>query len=157
MLIVDDFVLEYVRKQDADNLASVLKNHHDISKDWEGKKFTGIDLDWNYANKHCDRNCRLSMINYIKNLLIKMNHPIPRKPQLPPHKCCEVKYGSKNQLAPKEDTSKPLNDAGICRVQTIVGALLWIGRAVKNKLFVALSAIGSQQASAIEDTIETSH
>ena len=53
---------------------------------------------------------------------------------------------------PEEDTSKPLNDAGIIRVQTIVGALLWIGRAVKNKLLVALSEIGSQQASSTEDT-----
>ena len=47
VLIVDDFGLEYVRKQDADHLASVLKNYHDISQDWEGTKFAGIDLDWN--------------------------------------------------------------------------------------------------------------
>ena len=69
---------------------------------------------------------------------------MPRKPQLSPHKCREVKYGSKTQLAPKEDTFKPLNDAGICRVQTIAGALLWIGPAVNNKLLVDLSAIGPQ-------------
>ena len=70
--------------------------------------------------------------------------PMPRKPQLSPHKCHEVKYGSNTQLAPEEDTSKPLNDTVICRVQTIVGALLWIGHAVNKKLLVALSAIGSQ-------------
>ena len=45
VLIVDDFRIEYVRKQDADHLASVLKKHHDIYQDWEGKKFAGIDLD----------------------------------------------------------------------------------------------------------------
>ena len=84
VLIVDDFGLEYVRKQDANHLASVLKNHHDISQDWEGKKFAGIDLGWNYATKHCDRTCRLSMKNYIRNLLVKLNHPIPSNPQLPP-------------------------------------------------------------------------
>ena len=33
-----------------------------------------------------------------------------------------------------------------------MGALLWIGRAVNNKLLVALSAIGSHQASATEST-----
>ena len=82
---------------------------------------------------------------------------MPRKPQLSPHKCREVKYGSKTQLAPEEDTSKPLNDVGIRRVQTIVGALLWIGRAVNNKLLVALSAIGSQQASTTEDKNKAIH
>ena len=77
---------------------------------------------------------------------------MPHKPQLPPNKFCEVEYGSKTQLAPEEDTSKPINDAGISQVQEIVGTLLWIGRAVNNKLLVALSAIGSQQESATEDT-----
>ena len=82
---------------------------------------------------------------------------MPRKPQLTPHKFHEVKYGSKTQIPPKGESSKPLNDAGICRVQTIVGALLWIGRAVKNKLLVALIAIGSQQASATKDTNKAIH
>ena len=82
---------------------------------------------------------------------------MPRKPQLSPPKCREVKYVSKTQIAPKEDTFKPLNDAGIRRVQTIVGTLIWIGRAVNNKLLVALSAIGSQKASATEDTNKAIH
>ena len=124
LLIVDDFGIEYMRKQDAYHLASVLKNHHDIYQDWEGNKFAGIDLDWNFATKHCDRTCHLSMKNCIKILLVKLNHPMPRKPQLSPHKCHEVKYGSKTQLAPEEDISKPLNDAVMFLVQTIVGALL---------------------------------
>ena len=97
------------------------------------------------------------MQNYIKILLVKMNHQIPRKPQLSPHKCREVKYDSKTQLAPEEDTSKPLNDAGISQVQTIVVALLWIGCVVNNKLLVALSTIGSQQASSTEDTNKAIH
>ena len=100
LLIVDDFGLEYVINQDAYHLASVIKKHHDISQDWEGKKFAGIDLNWNYTTKHCDITCRLYMKNYIKNLLVKLNHPMPRKPQPPPHKFRKVKYGSKHQLAP---------------------------------------------------------
>ena len=76
---------------------------------------------------------------------------------MPPHKCYEVKYVSKTQLAPKEETSKHLNDTGIRRTQTIVGALLYIGRAVNNKLLVALSAICSQQASTTKDTNKAIH
>ena len=97
------------------------------------------------------------MKNYIKNYLVNLNHPMPRKPQLTPQKSHEVKYGSKTQIAPKGDSSKPLNDAGIRRVQTIVGALLWIGRAVNNKLLVDLSEIGTQQDSSTEDTNKAIH
>ena len=53
------------------------------------------------------------------------------------------------------DDSPPLNDKGIKRVKGIVGALIYIGRAVNNKLLVALSAIGAQQAAATEETKDT--
>ena len=54
-------------------------------------------------------------------------------------------------MQPK-DTSPPLNEEGIKRIQGIVGALLYVGRAVSNKLLVVLSAIGAQETAAIEDT-----
>ena len=50
-------------------------------------------------------------------------------------------------------TVSELKKDGITRVQMIMGALLWIGRAVNNKLLVALSAIGSQQSAATEVTM----
>ena len=50
------------------------------------------------------------------------------------------------------DTTLPLNEKGIKRIQGIVGALLYVGRSVNNKLLVALSAIGDQQSAATEDT-----
>ena len=49
------------------------------------------------------------------------------------------------------DTSPPLNKKGIKRIQGVVRALLYVGRAVNNKLIVALSAIGAQQAAATEN------
>ena len=50
------------------------------------------------------------------------------------------------------DTIPPLNDKCIKIFQGIVGALLYVGRAVNNKLLVALSAIGAQQVAATEET-----
>ena len=50
----------------------------------------------------------------------------------------------------ESDDSAPLDEAGILRVQSIVGALLFYGCAVDNKLLVALSELGQQQASATE-------
>ena len=40
----DDFGVEYVEKQHAEHLATRLKKYHNITEDWEGKKYTGIDL-----------------------------------------------------------------------------------------------------------------
>ena len=50
------------------------------------------------------------------------------------------------------DTSPPKNKKGIKRIQDIVGALIYVGREVNNKLLVELSAIGDQQSAATEDT-----
>ena len=53
------------------------------------------------------------------------------------------------------DDSNHLDDEVIRCVQQVVGALLWVGRAVNNKLLVSLSVIGSQQASATKETNKT--
>ena len=52
------------------------------------------------------------------------------------------------------DTSTPLNDKGINKVQGVVGVLLYVGREVNNNLLVALSAIGVQQAAATKETAD---
>ena len=41
------------------HLKSILKRYHDISQDWKGKTFSGIDLEWNYAKVNKDRMCGL--------------------------------------------------------------------------------------------------
>ena len=51
------------------------------------------------------------------------------------------------------DTSHPLNEKGIKRIQVIVGALLYMGREVNKKILVALSEIVSQKAAATEDIV----
>ena len=95
------------------------------------------------------------MKGYIAKVLLKYGHPIPKKPQLSPHKHREVIYGAKDQISPKDDTSPPLDSQGKKRVQGIVGAFLYYARAVNNKLLFSLSAIGSQQASATQRTAES--
>ena len=94
------------------------------------------------------------MKGYIAEVLLKYGHPIPKKPQLSPHKHREVIYGAKEQLTPEDNTTRPLDSQGKKRVQVIVGALLYYARAVDNKLLVGLSTIGSQQASAPQHTNE---
>ena len=133
VLIVDDFGIKYFGDQHVQHLQKVFQEHYEITTDWEGEKFAGINIEWSYAKKHSKRSCRRCTKNYISNILIKHDHPMPLKPQLSPHKHREIQYGAKVQTALYVDTSPPLDAKGIKRVQQIVGSLLYYERAVDNR------------------------
>ena len=151
-LLVDDFGIEYVGKRHALHLKAVLEEHYDITVNWKGDLYSGINLDWNYNPVHAKRTFCLTMDNNIANLIVKFNHTDPRKPQHSPYKHAPIIYSAKIQYTAEADDSAPLDKAVILRVQYIVGALLFYGRAVDNKLLLALSELGQQQASTIEAT-----
>ena len=77
-LIVDDFGIEYVGGKHA----HLLQEHYEISEDWRGEKFSGIDLEWKYPPTHNDRTLRLSIQGYIEIILILFGHKQPTKPQI---------------------------------------------------------------------------
>ena len=133
------------------SLATILKKYHNINEYWEGKKYAGIDLKWDYDNQ----TCRATMDGYIMYLRNKYGHLTPKKLQYSHHKHRPINYGAKQQIVQPIDTSPSLDDNGIKRVQGIFGALLYVVRAVNNKLIVSLSVIGSQQAEATEETAGT--
>ena len=144
---MDDIGIEYVGKEHTLHLFNNLEVDYDITIDWEGTKFAGIDLAWNYHARHANRTCHISMKGCIAKVILKYGHPIPKKPQLSTHKHREVIYGAKEQLSPGDDTYPPLDSQDTKSFQGIVGSLLYYARTVDNKLLVGLSAIGSQQAS----------
>ena len=74
------------------------------------------------------------------------------KPQHSPFCHAPIIYGAKQQFAHSPDAIPKHNDTGVKRVQAIVGALLYYGRAVYNKLIISLSDLGSTQAAATELT-----
>ena len=84
------------------------------------------------------------MEDYIKDLFIKVGHTKPINTQLLPYNHTHIVYGTAS--------NSPLTLIRAPRVQKIVDALLYYGRAVDKKLIVSLSAIGSQQAAATVDT-----
>ena len=92
------------------------------------------------------------MDEYIFELRNKYQHMTPKKPQYSPHKNRPIDYGATQELVQPTNTIQTLNEKGMKRIQGIVGAKIYVVRAVNNKLLVALSAIGAQQAAAIEDT-----
>ena len=93
-LLVDDFGIEYVGERHALHLKSVLEKHYDITVNWKGYLYSGINLEWNYNPVHTKRTVRLTMDDYIANLRVKFNHPDPKKPQHSPYKHDPIIYGA---------------------------------------------------------------
>ena len=71
--VVDDFGVEYVKKKHADHLAQILKKYHNITEDWEGNEYAGINLKWDYDK----RTCRATMDGYILDLRNKYQYMQP--------------------------------------------------------------------------------
>ena len=70
-LVVDDFGFQYNNKQDADYLIMALRNDYkDVTVDWTGARFCGVNIAWDYQNKHVD----ISMPGYIEKVLHRFQH-----------------------------------------------------------------------------------
>ena len=151
VLIFDNFGIEYVGDSHLKHLQTVIIGHYTITENLN-KKNADIDLHWNYDKDHTQRTCRLSTDGYIYNLILRFGHKAPTKPQISPYRHRDIFYGSKQQLAAEEDTRPKLTEAGIKRMQAIIGALLYYAHAVDNKMLVGLSAIGAQQAASTKHT-----
>eukprot|EP00804_Cyclotella_cryptica_P024346 CCRYP_015313-RA/>CCRYP_015313-RA protein AED:0.39 eAED:0.35 QI:0/0/0/1/0/0.2/5/0/357 len=52
--------VKYVGKVHAEHLINTLTGHYDISTDWDGRRYIGLTLQWDYRN----RTVRLSMPGY---------------------------------------------------------------------------------------------
>ena len=80
-LVVDDFGIKYVGDDNLQHLASILREHYDISIDKTGTRYIGIQFDWDYER----REVHLSMPGYVAKALKRFQHPTPSKPQNQPH------------------------------------------------------------------------
>jgi hypothetical protein len=148
VLVVDDFGIQIQGKQDAQHLIAALKEHYEITVDWDGKLFCGITLDWNYKNGTVD----LSMPNYVNDTLSEFQHKASSKPEHQPYRHNPPQFGAKIQMTEPADTSKPLDKEGILRLQQITGKFLYYSRAVDPTMNTALSSLASQQAKGTEQT-----
>jgi hypothetical protein len=66
-LVVDNFGVKYVGKEHADHLIQSIKKDYELTKDWMGPLYCGIQLVWDYNAQTLD----ISMLGYIINVLQK--------------------------------------------------------------------------------------
>ena len=64
-LVVDHLGIKYTKKDNIDYLVKAIKDKYPLKIDWEGSKYIGIDLKWDY-NK---REVILSMKGYAERAL----------------------------------------------------------------------------------------
>ena len=67
-LCVDDFGVKYVGREHAEHLKNVLNEHYKCAVDWDGKKYLGMDIDWDYDG----RKVHVSMLDYIPEVLARL-------------------------------------------------------------------------------------
>ena len=143
-LVVDDFAVKYVKKEHLLHLQRALQSKYVITIDDKAKQFCGIDLHWNYRK----RTVTLSMPGYIQNLLHKLQHKQPAKPEHNPHTWKPPKYGQKAQYVEPTPDLPILPPHRIKRVQQILGSLLYYARAVDHTILMTVNDLASQQSKA---------
>ena len=100
-LVVDDFGVKYIRKENADLLIQALQKLYTISIDWTGSLFYGLTIDWDYAARTCD----ISMPEYLQTTLLKFQHPAPKRPQHATQSWAKTTYITQVQYAQDIDSS----------------------------------------------------
>ena len=73
---MDDFGVKYFSKDDVDHLLESLKNHCEISTDWEGHNYLVLTIDWNNKEGYVD----ILMPDYVEKYLGQLHHPKPKRP-----------------------------------------------------------------------------
>eukprot|EP01082_Thalassiosira_pseudonana_P002224 g1758.t1 g1758 contig11:8776-9696(+) len=103
VLVVDDFGIKYLKREDLDHLIKSLEKYYEVTVDLDGKEYVKIELDWDYEN----REVHLSMIPYLQKALRQFDNVVPTKRVDSPYPHVEPKYGAKQQFA-EYDTSDPV-------------------------------------------------
>eukprot|EP00804_Cyclotella_cryptica_P005837 CCRYP_000123-RA/>CCRYP_000123-RA protein AED:0.35 eAED:0.34 QI:0/0/0/1/0/0/3/0/533 len=148
VLVVDDFGIKYIKRQDLDHLINSLKQYYDVSVDMNGREYVKIELDWDYEHGQV----HLSMKPYLMKALRQFGNLVPTKKHDSPYPHAPPKYGVKQQFA-EYDSSPQVGKDEQKLVQTITGKFLWYGRAVDNIMLAPLSELAAQQAKPTEHTI----
>ena len=120
-------------KEHADHLVKILEEFYVVEKDWEGKKYCGITLDFDYI-KH---QVHLSMPGYCNKGLQRFRHE-RQKWTDQPHKHVLPTYGAKIQYAKEADTLGKLGPKEQKFIQQVTDTFLYYAHVVDAIILVRL-------------------
>ena len=105
-LVVEDFGVKYVGKEHSDHLIKYIKENYDITEDWEGKRYLGLNFDWNYDT----HSVHLYMPNYITEALKRFKREKPKIWKGYPHQHTIPNYGAKQKPTETESNEPVLGN-----------------------------------------------
>jgi hypothetical protein len=140
-LVINNFGIKYVNKEDIDHLISSIKTTYTLTEDWTVILYCGIALDWDYTNYTIN----ISMPGYNKRKLQEYNHVKSKTIQTYPYMPAPKQFGSEAQWPLPLDAPPPLGKTDIKQFQQIVGSILYFARAVDTTVLMALSTIAIKQ------------
>jgi hypothetical protein len=151
-LVVEDFAIKIMNKQDAEHLIKALKKSYQITLDREATNYIGLTVEWDYANGKVHTH----MTGYLPKAMTRFKHETLNKIQNSPHQHVAIQYGAKTQLIADEEASPlPVNKEKTKYIQAVAGTLLYYARAVDATILLAPSTIGTEQAKPTQATIKT--
>jgi hypothetical protein len=149
-LVVDDFAVKYVKREDADHLINTIRKYYQMTVDEEATKYIGLTIQWDYIN----RKAHLHMPGYLDKALVRFNHEKAAKIQNSPYPHVSPNYGAKIQYVEDELDSPTLSKEDTKYIQAVTGTLLYYARAVDPTILPALSAIATEQAKPTQKTMK---
>jgi hypothetical protein len=141
-LVVDDFGIKYSGKENADHFLATLRLLYNITVDWTGASYIGININYNKP----DRVITLTMPNYVQNALQRFHTVKKPRDTLSPTAYVAPSFGPHQQLAINHDDLPELEPQRKLRIQQIVGVFLYYARAVDVTMLCPLNKIATHFA-----------
>ena len=103
---MDDSDIKYEGKKHLDHLiAAIRKGGCGVKVDKSGALYCWITLNWNYEQQYMD----ISMPGYVKKMLVRFKHEMPKRPHYSTYQPLTRKYGTESQETLPEDTTAKVN------------------------------------------------
>jgi hypothetical protein len=152
-LVIGNFGVKFVNKEDVDHLISSIKTTYKLTKDWTGNLYCGIMLEWDYFM----HTVNILMPGYIKKKLQEYKHVMGKNLQTCPLSPEPKKFGTEAQAPLPPNSSPQLTTKGIKQIQQVVGSISYYARAVNMTVLMALSSITVKQTKATEKNNGSMH
>jgi hypothetical protein len=145
-LVVDDFLIKYDKKDDADHLLSALSVIYSLRTDWHATLYLGMTIEYHIGSP----TLTISMPSYVQNALKSLGATDIGYSDTPmiTH---NISYGSKQSQVAHIDTSPILNTARTKRLQVIRGTFLYYSRTLDFRIATAVNRLSSRQAKPTEE------